>query len=65
MNIYQKLAALWIEPVVEPVKRNKGNGLQWIIHRFPIRGGISRREAMLRDMARPTPLLRYLAGGKS
>lgn len=34
---------------VEPVKRNK-DGVKWIIHRFPIKGGISIRDAMIYDM---------------
>jgi len=42
---------------IEPVKRNHGNGLQWISHRFEIKGGISWREALLRDLAKPNPLL--------
>jgi hypothetical protein len=56
MTIYQRLAELWTEPVVEAEKRNK-DGVRWIIHRFPIKGGISRREAMLRDCCRPSTLL--------
>lgn len=38
------------EKVVEPIKRNK-DGVKWIIHRFPIKGGISIRDAMIYDMA--------------
>ena len=30
---------------VEPVQRNK-DGLQWIVHRFPIKGGISIMEVL-------------------
>ncbi len=44
---------------VEPKKRNK-DGLRWISHRFPIRNGITWREAMLRDMTEPNHLLRLL-----
>lgn len=33
---------------VEPEKRNK-DGVRWIVHRFPIRGGISLHEALNRD----------------
>lgn len=40
---------------VEPVKRNK-DGMRWIIHRFPIKGGISLREAWLQDLYKPMPL---------
>ena len=46
---------------VEPVKRNK-DGLRWIVHRFPIKAGISLREAMLIDAARPNVLLRMHDG---
>jgi len=40
-------AWMWKE-CVEPVKRNK-DGLRWINHKFPIKGGISSVEAMRRD----------------
>jgi hypothetical protein len=47
--------------VVEPCKRLKGNlTSDWIIHRFPIKGGISLRDAWLIDMSRPNPLLKPL-----
>jgi hypothetical protein len=47
--------------VVEPRKRLKGNLTpDWIIHRFPIKGGISLRDAWLIDMSRPNPLLKLL-----
>jgi hypothetical protein len=40
----------WVHAkTVEPTKRNK-DGLQWIIHRFPIKGGISLHDAMIYDM---------------
>jgi len=49
------------EKRVEPVKRKKGEkSPQWIVHRFPIKGGISLRDAWLRDLCRPTPLLGML-----
>ena len=47
---------------VEPVKRNK-DGLRWISHRFPIKGGISWREAMIQDMSQPNPWLKALSNG--
>ncbi len=37
---------------VEPVKRNK-DGLRWVEHRFPIKGGISLCEAWIKDLSRP------------
>lgn len=47
------------EPVYEPVKRNK-DGLRWISHRFPIKGGISARELLARNLTEPNPLLEIL-----
>jgi len=44
---------------VEPRKRNK-DGKKWIVHRFPIKGGISIREAMIKDMAEPNLLWKLL-----
>lgn len=46
----------WYEHCVEPKKRNK-DGFRWIVHRFAIKGGISIREAMRREMYEPNPLL--------
>lgn len=46
---------------VEPVKRVKGDARpQWIEHRFPIKGGISRRQAWVRDLMGPNPLIKRL-----
>lgn len=45
---------------IEPVKRTHGNGPQWVSHRFEIKGGISFRDAMIRDMAQPNILLALL-----
>ena len=36
---------------VEPIQRNK-DGLQWIVHRFPIKGGISIIEVLTMEEAR-------------
>jgi len=49
----------WHAKCVEPVKRNK-DGLQWIIHRFPIKGGISIRDMMIREASRPNLLLKLV-----
>ncbi len=38
------------ERCVEPVKRNK-DGLRWIVHRFPIKNGITLNEAMRKDFS--------------
>jgi len=62
MSLYQKLANIWHEPLVEPVKRNK-DGLRWIVHHFPIKGGISLRSAMLQDMQRKSVSFHYLVNG--
>jgi hypothetical protein len=46
--------------VVEPVKRNK-DGCRWIVHRFPIKGGISLRDAIVYDMMnQPNPFISML-----
>lgn len=37
--------------VYEPQQRNK-DGMRWIAHRFPIKGGISMRDVMLREACR-------------
>ena len=47
-------------PIVEPHKRNK-DGWRWIIHRFPIKNGISVRDMMIRDLTAPN---RFLTGIK-
>lgn len=49
-------SAMWGLRCIEPVKRNK-DGMQWIVHRFPIKGGITLREAMVRDMMAPNTLI--------
>lgn len=36
---------------VEPQQRNK-DGMQWIVHRFPIKGGISIRDVLRVENAR-------------
>lgn len=54
LNVYQEALT---QKCVEPRKRNK-DGLRWIVHRFPIKGGISLRHAMIRDMMEENPLWR-------
>ena len=56
--------AIFHAKVYEPVKRNK-DGMRWIIHRFPIKGGISFREAMIREVMEPNKLFKLvrLVGG--
>jgi hypothetical protein len=48
--------AIMREKTVGPCKRNK-DGFRWIVHRFPIKNGISLREAWLIDLTRRNPLL--------
>jgi hypothetical protein len=40
------------EKCIEPVKRNK-DGMRWIVHRFPIKGGISWRDVMMKSNDNP------------
>ena len=48
---------------VEPVQRNK-DGVRWIVHRFPIRGGISLAEAQMRGfLAEKNALYSGYVGG--
>ena len=49
---------------VEPEPRNK-DGVRWIAHRFPIKGGISTREAMARDFTRNNALFDRLRARNS
>lgn len=41
---------------VEPVKRNK-DGMRWVVHRFPIKGGITLRDVWLQEMRRPNSMV--------
>jgi len=42
---------------IEPDKRKVGGRFGWASHRFPIKNGISPREALIRDAARRNPFL--------
>lgn len=46
MNLMAALRA----KTIEPVKRNK-DGVRWIRHRFPIKGGISEIDAINKDFS--------------
>lgn len=48
-------------PCIEPVKRKHGNGEQWMVHRFPIKGGITWHDAMLIEAATPNPWYRKVS----
>lgn len=54
INFYSN--EFWNAKLVEPENRNK-DGLRWIMHRFPIKGGISMREMMFEDAMRTNPFL--------
>lgn len=51
--------ALW-GPRVEPDKRLVGGSFGWAYHRFPIKGGISLTDTLIRDMNAPNPLYERL-----
>lgn len=59
--LYEAARQALTQKCVEPVKRNK-DGLQWIVHRFPIKGGISLRHAMVLDMCQINPLWALATG---
>lgn len=44
------IASALREKTTEPVKRNK-DGVKWITHRYPIKGGISLLDAAIIDFA--------------
>ena len=56
---------VWLAPRYEPVPRKfAGSRLPvYVPHRFPIKGGISLREVMLRQTAQPNALHRMLQKG--
>jgi hypothetical protein len=54
-SLYSK--RIFNEKRVEPIKRKHGSGEQWMVHRFPIKGGISLCDAMIADMCEPNLLL--------
>jgi hypothetical protein len=47
----------------EPVQRNK-DGKRWIRHRFPIKGGISLRDIMVRQVTATNTLLAHFRQGE-
>jgi hypothetical protein len=53
--------ALIREPCWEPEPRKfAGSGIQYVSHRFPIKGGISTRDVMIRSMSRSNPLFEMI-----
>ncbi len=44
----------------EPEPRMCAGRMQWVRHRFPINGGITIRDVMARDLARPSMLMRFI-----
>lgn len=53
------VAKYWQAKVVEPKQRNK-DGMRWIFHRFPIKGGISPIEVMAHNMMKNNALLQRI-----
>lgn len=43
----------------EPTPRNH-DGIRYHGHRFPIKGGITLRDVMIREMCKPNPFFEYL-----
>jgi hypothetical protein len=58
-SAFGRLAQSLHDKRFEPRQRNK-DGMRWIGHRFPIKGGISMRDVWMREMCRPNPLLRLV-----
>ena len=52
-----RFSELFRAKIVEPNMRNK-DGMRWIVHRFPIKGGISLRDVVVIEASRPNPLLK-------
>lgn len=46
--------------VVEPKKRLREGSFGWVVHRFPIKEGITLRDMMMRSLAEPSSLLRLI-----
>lgn len=47
----------------EPVQRNK-DGKRWIRHRFPIKGGISLRDIMIKQVMKTNRLMEFFNANK-
>lgn len=50
MTIMSKIVDHLNRPSIEPQKRMVGGQYGWARHRFPIKGGISPRQAMMHDL---------------
>ena len=53
-NMLLKIAESMHEKRFEPRPRNK-DGVHYVGHRFPIKGGISLRDVMVRQFCAPNP----------
>ena len=42
---------------IEPQKRLRGGSFGWASHRFPIKGGVSFRETLARDLCKSNPFM--------
>ena len=58
-SLQNAIEKAWTARRFEPVKRNK-DGMRWISHRFPIKGGISATEVALANLRETNVLLRRL-----
>jgi hypothetical protein len=63
-GIYQQLSDYWRLPLVEVRKPKPGfrhqTEVRLVQHRFPVRGGITPRDAIVYGMSRPPPILKAL-----
>lgn len=60
----QAFHSAWHSKCTEPLPRNK-DGMRWITHRFPIKGGISLHEVVVRSCFRHNALLTRLTSKAS
>lgn len=58
-SIAKKIEGAWSEKRFEPEMRNK-DGMRYVGHRFPIKGGISAVDVMMRNISANNAFLRRL-----
>lgn len=59
-SISKIVSDAWQRRSIEPEKRLRAGSFGWAVHRFPIKGGISLHDAMMRDMYAVSPGWRSL-----
>ena len=67
ISLAQIFRSIANDPVVEirdpaPYSHRPREGQALVTHRFPVKGGISQREAMIRLMGNPNPLFYHFSG---